>query len=164
MARRHLKPVVLGALSFLAVMATRAETQRTEVVSYTDADAKPYASAFEPLLRGETAIIPGESSDVRALQLDRLSSGKYAGILVGFKMHRSDASSMEQPLVAHGALPDGEGDVATLATCGDAMTGGGYVATVQIDYVMEKGKWVQDSLHYEQVKECDAAMHALAAG
>lgn len=162
MVRKPLKSGVLVALFFFAAAVAHADMQRTETASYTNADAKPYASAFEPLLRGETAITSGGSADIQALQLDRLRSGKYAGILVTFKVHRSGESSMEVPPVARGTLPDGEGDVATLATCGDAMSGGGYVATIKVDYVMEKGKWVQDSLHYEQVKECDAAMRALA--
>lgn len=160
MQRLRLKPFAWGVMSLLVVSVASAESHRTETVTYTDAEAKPYLQIFKPML-SDPKMRLGSDDSTPVLQSKRLQSGAYSALMVRFDLHRTGAA-MDAPSVSPDRLPDGADDIAMLVTCGEANGGGGYVATVETQYRRYPEGWEPEAFRYQQVKDCAGAMQAYA--
>ncbi|WCE06197.1 hypothetical protein [Pseudoxanthomonas sp. JBR18] len=145
----------------LVVSVASAESQRIETVTYTGFDAKQYTRLFQPLLDNPHMRF-SDNENTWKLQTERLRTGAYAALVVQFNVHRTGPATMDAPLVSPDHLPKGVDDVATLVSCGDAVGGSGYQATIETKYKRDSNGWEPEAYHYQQVKDCASAMQAYA--
>lgn len=156
MQRRFISGAACAVL-LLSAQVGQAEVQRTETLTFTGADAAPFAKAFEPVLAAEPVDVAAKgmprSMDVSRMQLERLRGGAYKALSVRFQLQRHGDAARRSPAIVAGTLPNGEDDVITVATCGPAVSSG-YLATVDVTYTRKAGQWTVESKRYQQVEGC----------